>query len=114
MYRRQVQYQEDNSMSGDKMNINILCDQKDCIFNQPFANAEELTYCKHPHPSIQKYGEFPQWSRCICNTKKIVSTFEKEKTLINAVRKDRCDECGLQNSESCNTCLNIPPKPIKS
>jgi hypothetical protein len=84
------------------MNIIILCNQVDCTFNRRDLMYPKDTVnncCIHPHPSVQKWGEYPEWSRCICNSKdrRVTDPF---------VISPSCATCETPDSDNCVNCCH--------
>jgi hypothetical protein len=105
-------------MSDLKINITILCDQVDCTFNKMVKMNRDYTLetcnkCIHPHPAIQRWGEFSfrdssDQSKCACNSK------DKRVTDPPIVTNDIpkvCRDCRdyFNHPENCNECLNVMP-----
>ena len=81
-----------------KINITIMCDQIDCTFNRGGNTGNNYCYetrCIHPHPAIQRWGEYPRWSKCICNSKGVASR-----------QHPSCDVCETPDSDVCLNCCH--------
>lgn len=57
------------------MNIQIICDQLDCIYNEgsKVHHDHPNDVCKHVHPAIQRYLPL-KGEMTICNSKNTVRT----------------------------------------
>jgi hypothetical protein len=91
-------------MSDLKINITIICNQTDCTFNKnQHLSHKGLDVCIHPHPNIQKWGIYPQWTECTCNSKAI-------KDWINPVSPS-CQVCETPTQDNCILCCHKPKDP---
>ena len=98
------------------MNIVITCDQLDCTFNvgAHVHHDHSTDICIHPHPNIQKWGTYPNWSKCTCNSKstKWHDTWLSTHYLNNDIKDDcikkspSCDVCESTNSDDCINCCH--------
>jgi hypothetical protein len=82
----------------------ILCTETVCKHNKGGFTGHDHSYehrCTEPDGIV-----ISTIKGCQCFQPKIIEECAQpaDKT---------CEECGLQNSENCNTCMNVPPEPKK-